>query len=66
MAEVGGISVRISLERSSQRFVYALARLMAAIDNADPALLEDGISEAHAEMKAALQDRPSLGFEEDD
>jgi len=60
-----GVSVSVSLSRSSQRLITSLARLMSAIEHADPAMLEDEIKYAHLEVKAALQEPRPLAFEEE-
>jgi hypothetical protein len=59
-APVGEVYVRVSLGRSSKRFLIALAGLMSAVEHADPALLEDAVGRAHARLKAEMQ---GLSFE---
>jgi hypothetical protein len=59
------IFVRVSLTKSSQRFLDALSDLMGAIEHADTALLEDRIGAAHVELVAALRDLDAIGFSTD-
>ena len=65
MTNLGGISVSVSLTRSSSDFLIAFARLVASIENADPALLDVDVAEAHADLKRVLQGGNYLAFEEE-
>ena len=56
--QVGGVFVRIRLDRCSTEFLDALANMMHVIDHADPALLEESIGEARDRLRSALDANP--------